>query len=170
MNHTKCLERGSLSSLSNIFVFTVRGPNSFCMVYTLSRSWIFFFRAFFYMLYYNADKMDDLNLRHLIRSYTLNLFLHLPGAFILRHLFMLYDVFELYHEYRTMQLYNSLLIISCRHVLMQWSVLYCMNFMRHWKLHNLLIAGKIFLIMMTALRLMIIFLDLEFYLCTSLFL
>lgn len=89
MNHTKCLECGSLSSLSNIFVFTVRGPNSFCMVYTLSRSW-FFFLGLFYMLYYNADKMDDLNLRHLIKSSTLNLFLHLPEAFILRHLFMLY--------------------------------------------------------------------------------
>lgn len=96
MNHTKCLERGSLSSLSNIFVFTVRGPNSFCMVYTLSRSW-FFFKAFLHVIYYNADKMDDLNLRYLIKSFTLNLFLHLPGALLLRHLFMLH-AFELYYE------------------------------------------------------------------------
>lgn len=69
MNHTECLERGSLSSLSNIFVFTVRGPNSFCMVYTFSQSW--FLRAF-YMLYMHvyADKMEDLNLRFLIKLYT----------------------------------------------------------------------------------------------------
>lgn len=130
----------------------------------------FFFRLF-YMLYYNADKMDDLNLRYLIKSYTLNLFLHLPGGlytktFIYATCMYLNCIMNI-----TMQLYNSLLIISCRHVLMQWSVLYCiLNFMRHWKLHNLLIAGEIFLIMITTLRFMIIFLDLEFYLCTSLFL
>lgn len=49
------------------------------------------------MLYYDADKMDDLNLRYLIKSFTLNLFLHLPGALLLRHLFMLH-AFELYYE------------------------------------------------------------------------
>lgn len=111
MNHTKCLERGSLSSLSNIFVFTVRGPNSFCMVYTLSRSWCFII-GLFYMLYYNADKMDDLNLRYLVKSYTMNLFLHLPPLYL--------DIYLICYMYlncirnRTMQLYNSLqLIISC---------------------------------------------------------
>lgn len=96
MNYTKCFECGFFLFLSNIFVFIVRGFNSFCMVYRFLRLWGFF-RVFFYMLYYNVDKMDDLNFRYLVKLFILNLFFYLLGVFILRYLFMLY-VFELYYE------------------------------------------------------------------------